>query len=98
MQSSHKIGRDVINAGYFMFDVVYLNLFDNLKQWYTPYGGINEGKTIFRLDTVILTKLMIQSINYVALSDKQSNKLRCGSIRFCYIYVFDVTRDKNWRL
>ena len=35
--SYNKIGRDIIKASEFVCDEVYLNLFDNFKQSYTPY-------------------------------------------------------------
>ena len=73
-------------------DTVYLNPFDNFKQWYTPYGG-KEGK-IFKLNTVILTKVKVKSINDVALPAKASNKLRGDTMRLGYVYVFDVTHNE----
>ena len=38
LQSSHKIGRDVIKVGELVCDAVYLIPVANIKQWYT----INE--------------------------------------------------------
>ena len=46
---------------------LYLNLFADFKQWYTTYIK-NEGNKIVTLNTVILTKLKVQSINDVALN------------------------------
>ena len=85
----HIIGGYFIEAGDLVCDAVYLNLFDNFKQWYTTYGGgVNEGKTIFRLNTVILTKLKIQSINGV------SNNFRGDSIMLGTVYVCDSTYNE----
>ena len=39
-----------------------------------------EGKQNFRLNTAILTKLKLQSINNVSLTDRESNKLRGDTI------------------
>ena len=43
-QSYHNIGRCVIKVGEFMCDVVYLNPFANLKQWYNHY--VKKGKQL----------------------------------------------------
>ena len=64
------------------------------NQWYTPYGGRNEGKTIFRLNTVILTKVKVQYINDVALPTRSSSKLRCDSIRMGAVYVCGAIHDE----
>ena len=56
MHYFHNIGIHVIKAGELVCDAVYLNLFDNFKQFYTPYEK-NEGKTIVMLNTAILTKV-----------------------------------------
>ena len=50
-----------------MRDAVYLNPISNYKQWYTTYEYKNEGKTIVRLNTGILTKAKTKSVNGVAL-------------------------------
>ena len=51
-------------------------------------------KTIFRLNTVILTKVKVQLINDIYLPDRASNKLRGGTIRSGAVYVCDVTHDE----
>ena len=38
LQYCHKIGRYVIKAVKLVCDAVYLNPFDNSKQWYNLYG------------------------------------------------------------
>ena len=62
LQSSQKLGNVVIKDGDFVCDVVYLNTIANFKQWYTSYEYENEGKTIFRLNNVILTKVKVKAI------------------------------------
>ena len=74
-------------------DVVYLNPFANSKQLYTIYEK-KRGKKIVRLNTVILTKLKVQSINDVALTDRESNKLRGDAIRLGDVYVCYVTHNE----
>ena len=37
LHNSIKIGKYVIKDGWLVFDSVYLNPLDNLKQWYTLY-------------------------------------------------------------
>ena len=69
MQYYNKIGIYFIKAGELVCDAVYLNPLANFKQWYTPYEK-NEGKTIIRLDTVILTKVKVKSINDAALTSR----------------------------
>ena len=34
------MGRDIIKAGEFVCDTVYLNTFANFNKWYTYYGKI----------------------------------------------------------
>ena len=46
------------------------------------------------LNTFILTKVKVQSINDVALPDIASNKLRGDEIRLVGVYVCDVTHNK----
>ena len=64
-----------------VWDVVYLNPLDNFNQWYNPYEKGNQEATTIGLDTVILTKVKVKSINDVALLDRASNKLRFDWIR-----------------
>ena len=66
---SYKIIRDVINVGELVCDTVYMIPFANVKQWYT--SNEKKPKTIFRLNIVIVTKVKIQSINYVAVIDRK---------------------------
>ena len=51
----------------------------------------NEGKTIVRLNTVILIKVKLQFINYVALHARVSNELRGNAVRLGIEYVCDCT-------
>ena len=53
-----------------------------------------KGKTIFRLNTVILITVKVKLIRYVALPDRASNTLRGDVIRLGDVYVCDVTHDK----
>ena len=76
-----------------MCDAVYLNPLDNLKQWHTRYEK-NPREKNFRLNTVILTKVKLQSINDYDLPTRASNKLRENTIRLCAVYVCDVTHDE----
>ena len=76
-----------------VFDAVYFIPFTNFKQWYTT-NEKNKGKITLRLNTVILTKVKVKSINDVAPPDRASNKLSCDSIWFCTIYACDVTHDE----
>ena len=69
-------------------DAVYLNPLANFKQWYTPYEYENEG-IFFRLNTVILTKVKVKSIDDVALPDRASYRLRGDEIRFGAVYFCD---------
>ena len=46
------------------------------------------------MSPVILTKLKLQSINYVYLHDRASNNIKGGVIRLGYVYVCDVTHDE----
>ena len=93
LQSSHKIGIDVIKAG--IWCVMQYILIHFLISSYGLHliGGINEVKTIVRLNTFILTKVRVQSINYVALPYRASNKLRGDAIRLIAVYVCYDTRD-----
>ena len=47
-----------------------------------------------RLNTFILTKVKVQSINYVATPDRPPNKLRGDAIRLDAVYVLDVAHDE----
>ena len=76
-----------------VFDAVYFIPFTNFKQWYTT-NEKNKGKITLRLNTVILTKVKVKSINDVALPDKASNKLRGDTIRLSAVYVCDFTHDE----
>ena len=69
-----------------MCATVHYNLLTNFKKWYTPYRK-NEGKTIFWLNTVILTEIRVKQINDVALLARSSIKLRVGAIRLGNVYV-----------
>ena len=63
-QSSHKTGRDVIKDGDLLCDALYLNKFATFKQWYNPYEK-KLRKFVFGLNTVVLTKVKVQSTNDV---------------------------------
>ena len=45
------------------------------------------------LNTVILNKVKVQSINDIALTDISPNKLRGDEIRLGAVYISDVTDD-----
>ena len=49
---------------------------------------------VVRFNTVILTKVKVQSINYVTLYGIESNKFRGSAIGLDYVYVCDDTRDE----
>ena len=51
-------------------------------------------KTIFRLNTVILTKEKRQSINYVNLPTIDSNKLMENKTRLVVVYFCDDAHDE----
>ena len=77
-----------------MFDAVYLNVLDNFKQWYTPYENENQEETIFTLNTIILTKVTVKSINDVALPARASNNLISDAFCLGYVYVCDDTHNE----
>ena len=52
------------------------------------------GKKIVRLNTIILTKVRVKSINDVTLPDRSSNNFRGDAIRLAGFYVCDVTHNK----
>ena len=54
----------------------------------------NEWKTIFGLNTVILTKVKVKSINDVNITDRESNKLRGDEIMLCAVYVCNYIHDE----
>ena len=76
-----------------MCGTLYFNPFANFNKLYAPYGKKMEEK-LFRLNTFILTKIKLQSINDVSLPGKSSNKFRGDSIRLGAFYVCDVTHDE----
>ena len=51
-------------------------------------------QTIFRLNTVILNKLKLQSIKDVALPTRASDNLRDDEIRLGDVYVCDDAHDE----
>ena len=71
-----------------------MNPLDNYKQWYTPYENENQGQKIVRFNTVILTEVKVQSINDVAITTRDSNKLRGDIIRLGALYVFNDAHDE----
>ena len=73
-------------------DAVYLNPFANFKQWYTPYEKVKE--TIVRLNTVILTKVKVHSVNNVNIPARGINKLSGDTIRLGDVYIYYVTHDE----
>ena len=81
---------DFIKSVGLVYVAVYLNPFTSLKKWYTPYEK-NELKRISRLNTIILTKFKVQSINYFSHPDISSNKLRGDAISLGAVYVCYVT-------
>ena len=56
--------------------------------------GGNEGGIIVRLNTMILTKVNVQSINNVALPERASNKFRGDAIRLFAVRACDDTHDE----
>ena len=46
------------------------------------------------MNTVILTKIRLQSINYVAITDRASNNLRVDLIMLGYVYVYNHIHDE----
>ena len=57
-------------------------------------GNPPEGKTIFRLNTVILTKVKVKSINDVNIPSISSNKLRVDAIWLGDVYVCGDTHNE----
>ena len=45
-------------------------------------------KKIVRLNTIILPKVKVKSINDVDLPDRASNKFSSDEIRLCDVYIF----------
>ena len=58
------------------------------------YEFMFEEEKSFRLNTAILTKVKVKSINDAALPDIALNKFRGYTIRFGAIYVLDVKHDE----
>ena len=56
--------------------------------------GLNEGKTVFGLNYVILTKAKVKSINDVTIPDELSNNLRGDAVILVFVCVCDVTYDE----
>ena len=46
------------------------------------------------MNTIILTKVNVQSLNGVFIPDRASNKLRGDSIRLGAVYIYDVTHNE----
>ena len=46
------------------------------------------------MNTVILTKVRVKSINDIALPYRDSNNLRCDSIRLGAVYICDESHDE----
>ena len=65
--SYHKIRRYVIKAGELVYDSVYLNIFDNFKQWYTPYEKKQEKNC--QVEYFYFNQGKLQSINDVDIPD-----------------------------
>ena len=68
--------------------------FLHFKQCYTPYENENKGKTIVRLNTVILTNIKVKSIKDVYLTARASNNLRVDVIRLVAVNICDDAHDK----
>ena len=83
-QYSNKTGRDVIKAGKLVGDAVYLNPFASFKQWYTPYKK-NEGKNVFRLNTVILK-----------YTYRDGGKMAIASIRLEVVNIMNTSISSNF--
>ena len=94
MQSSHRLVKDVIKSGELVGDTIYFNRLSNFNQCYTPYENEKQWKTIFRLNTVILTKVALKLINGVALTSRYSNNLRGDSTKLGSVYVCGDSHDK----
>ena len=71
-----KVSKYFTKDGELVCDIVYFNPFANYNQWYTPYEYENWGDTIFRMNTVISTKVKVKSINDVALPTRASDHVR----------------------
>ena len=54
-----------------------------------------QRKKNFRLNTVLLTKVKLKSINDFARPARESNKLRGDAVMSGDVYVFDDTHDKT---
>ena len=54
----------------------------------------NKWKKTVSLNTVILPKVKVKSINGVALPDRAQNNSRGGKIRFSDVYVCDDAHDE----
>ena len=61
---------------------------------YSLWGVRGEGKIIFWLNTVILTKVNLQSINYVDIPVRESNQLRGDTIWLGAVYFCNYTHDE----
>ena len=71
-----------------------MNTLYNFKQWFTPYEKKHQVKTVVRLYTVILTKLKLQSMNYLSITTRASNRLRDNVIRIGAVYVCNDAHDE----
>ena len=72
MQFYRNIDKVFVKDGELVCYAFHLNPFDTFKQSYNNYEK-NEGNTIVRLNTGILTKVKVKSINDVDLPDRASN-------------------------
>ena len=77
-------------------DAVYFNPFANFKKCYTPYEKVKE--TIVRLNTVIMTKVKVQLVNYVNITARGLNKLSGDTIRLGEIIFIMLHTIKYGRL
>ena len=88
------MGKYVITAGELVCDSLYLNPLASFKKWNNTYEDENEGQKIIRLNNVILDQVKVKSIKYVALPDRDLNKLRGDVIMLNAVYVCDDEYDE----
>ena len=69
------------------YDALYFNSLAVFKQWYTIYENENQEKIITRLNTVILPKVKVKSINDVALPTRYANDFMDDTVRLGDVYV-----------
>ena len=80
-------GEEVIKESKLFCDSVYLNPILKLNQWYTPYDDQNNCIAIIKLNTVIVTDVLVETVSEVPLPTRNSKIIHDNTLKLNDVHI-----------